>query len=706
MECTSSTQVFEIEDLIPIPKDFDDDITKIEPVINEMFKTKINSFDDLMKFIRAQQKIIHITLSPIKILYVYRMMIKEGKIEKNEHTKQYEQYLKSKNARSTSGVMVVTLVTSPWPKTAEEDYGLEVEGDIHKGDLTYKPKQTEELANEYKTFSCKYTCAFCPTEPGQPKSYLKREPAVARANQNRFDAIAQFRDRGFTYLINGHYFDKVELLVLGGTWSSYPKDYQEEFIRDTYYAANTFYDKNFKTSPREKLSIEEEIKLNEKALCRIIGLTLETRPDQIKEDNDEIIRFRRFGVTRVQVGVQHTNDKVLKYVNRGCYYEDTIRAIRLLKDNGFKVDIHLMPDLPGSDPELDKEMFEKFLNDHNLQVDQIKVYPCSIVPWTKIAIWADNEKRNYDTVNNPERLNKFDNRRYRSYTEDTYEDIRIPIGKERTIPSNPLFELLMAFKDNIHEWTRINRLVRDIPGIYVDGDQYHENLRDLLHKEMKRRGLKCKCIRCREVKNQKSDVSKAIVVIYEYYSSGGKEYHLSCESPDKSIVYGFLRLRISENSGSVFKELRNTALIRELHVYGNVVPVSKKNDVTTSAQHIGFGKKLLRLAETIAFSHNVNRIAVISGVGVRDYYRKQDYHDCEGLGNFQIKTLTADYITNVQTMEHIFVPPPKPVKLQVRKPVKVENQIIPNNDTRNNDGLFLIGIIFLLFVLFYHFIYK
>ncbi|ARF09600.1 radical SAM superfamily protein [Indivirus ILV1] len=654
----------EIEDIIPIPKDFIENPIVIEPVIHKMLKTEINSTNEFLKFIRAQQKIIHITLSPIKILYVYRMMIKDGKINKNEH---YEKFMKAKNMRSTSGVMVVTLVTSPWPKTAEEDYGLEIEGDIHKGDIIIKPERTIELAKKYKNFSCKFDCFFCPSEPGQARSYLKREPAVARANQNRFDAISQFRDRGLTYLINGHYFDKVELLVLGGTWSSYPKDYQEEFILDTYYAANTFYDKNFKINRREKLSIEEEIRINEKTLCRIIGLTLETRPDQINPD--ELIRFRRFGVTRVQIGVQHTNDIVLKYVNRGCYYKDIIRAIKLLKDNCFKVDIHLMPDLPGSTPKMDKEMFEFILNCFDLQIDQIKIYPCSVVPWTQIAIWDENEKRNYDTVNNPDGLNKFNNRRYKSYTENTYDNIRISIGKNKDIPSNPLFELLIAFKSNIRPWIRINRLVRDIPGIYVNDSNYREDLRDILHTEMKKRGQKCICIRCREVKNQKSDIDKAILIAYEYNSSGSKEFHLSYESLDRNIVFGFLRLRIPNNDNTeiVFNELKDTALIRELHVYGTVVPVNKQNDNQPSAQHMGLGKKLLRKAEFIAYQHKFKRIAVISGVGVRNYYRKQEYYDADGFGNFQIKTLTDEYITKISPIECIFVSPPQPVKLKVRK---------------------------------------
>lgn len=250
--------------------------------------------------------------------------------------------------------MVVTVVTSPWPKSSEQNYGPDVEGSVHDADAFTKPEETIKLSKKNKTFSCKYDCFYCPSEPGQPRSYIKKEPAVARANQHRFDAINQFRDRGLTYLINGHPFDKVELIVLGGTWTSYPRDYQDDFICDLYYAANTFYNKDYETNPREKKTLEEEILMNETSFCRIIGLTLETRPDQINAE--EIIRFRRFGVTRVQLGVQHVDKDILQYVNRGCYTEDAINAIRLLKDSCYKVDIHLMPDLPSSSPEKDRSM--------------------------------------------------------------------------------------------------------------------------------------------------------------------------------------------------------------------------------------------------------------------------------------------------------------------------------------------------------------
>lgn len=643
MECAgdnrnnnSANGDMDIENIIPVPRNFVEDPIALEYVVRELLTTNINSDQDMVTFIRAQQKIVHCPLNPIKILYIYRTMINDGKIERNKH---YEQFMKSKRVRATSGVMVVTVVTSPWPKTAEELYGADVEGDVHNSDPFDKPELTQEFAKTFKKFSCKFDCFYCPAEPGQPRSYIKREPAVARSNSHRFDAVAQFRDRGMTYLINGHHFDKVELIVLGGTWSSYPRDYQEEFIRDLYYAANTFYSKNYDQNPnsrRSRLSVEEEIKLNEDSFCRIIGLTLETRPDEINPE--ELIRFRRFGVTRVQLGIQHVDDDILRYVNRGCTTKDAINAIKLLKDSCFKVDIHLMPDLPGSNPEKDRNMFEHILNSPDLQADQMKLYPTAVLPWSRIETWHNNYKRGYNTKKNPEHLSKVDNRIYKPYAEDPLNNIKIQVSKKLEIPSTPLIELLIEFKNKIHPWIRINRLVRDFPGLYISGGNDRENLRDIIHKEMQKRGLVCKCIRCREVKNRKTDVQNAILVVREYDASEGKEYFISYESPDKSIIYGFLRLRISPNSGKVcFPELVNTALMRELHVYGTVVPINKKNDVSSeSSQHMGFGKRLIKKAEELTISHGLDRIAVIAGVGVRNYYRKQGYQDD---GQFQIKKL-------------------------------------------------------------------
>jgi len=653
--CSSSdiNSSTDVEDIIPELRGFVDDPKIIEPVIHEMLKTPINSIAQMTKFLLAQQRRTHCVLNPAKVLYVYKLMLRDKKIEKSRaHT----QFLKSKQVRANSGVMVVTVVMSPWPETVEAQWATETIGPISEQDPLIKSSLDQELSSKNKSFSCKFDCFYCPSEPGQPRSYLSREPGVARANRHRFDAVNQFRDRGLSYITNGHYFDKVELIVLGGTWSSYPMDYQEAFIRDLYYAANTFYSYD---NPRSRLSVKEEIRVNETAMCRIIGLTLETRPDQV--NMAELERFRMFGVTRVQLGVQHTDDGILKYINRGCTTADAVRAIRLLKWNCFKVDIHIMPDLPGSDVQCDREMFDYLLQSPDLQFDQCKIYPCAVVPWTKIEIWYKNAKEGYDHVANPRSLNKFENRSYMPYTETDLEN-RIQVGKKRSIPSNPLIELLIDVKGKMHPWVRINRLARDIPGLYISGGNDHEDLRHILKNEMIARNLPpCKCIRCREVKDQVTDLTAAVLVVREYPASNGKELFLSFETPDLSTIYGFLRLRINDEikgTTEYFNELQNCALIRELHVYGMVVPVNVNSNSNgpqdAKTQHAGFGKRLMQKAEEIAISYGKPRIAVIAGVGVRDYYRKLGYLDSVGYGNFQIKNLNLCVLETKSYYHHYY----------------------------------------------------
>jgi len=500
------------------------------------------------------------------LLFLYRKLVIKQNFKENSSLKFC---LTTKKVRRLSGVMVITVLTSPYP--------------------TYK------LPNgkiKKQRFSCKHNCYFCPNEKGQPRSYLKNEPAVLRANANDFDPIKQFNDRANTYYHIGHPVDKIELLVLGGTWSEYPHEYQEEFVKDLFYAANVFYDNN----PRESLSLIEEQKFNETAKCKIIGLTLETRPDSITPE--EIKRFRYYGCTRVQIGIQHTNDELLRIINRGCYLKDTIRAIKLLKDACYKIDIHLMPDLPFSTPELDNEMFDMVLESPDLQIDQIKVYPCEVVPWTTIKKWHDEGK-------------------YESY------------GQEK------LIEVILNFKKKVHPWIRLNRVIRDIPNEYISGGNNVTNLRQYLLQMLKDRGEICKCIRCREVKDKKIDPNTAKLVVRTYPASDGTEYFISFETSDEKTIFGFVRLRLVKNSSVDFiSEIKNAALIRELHVYGNMNPTFKFKNDDSKIQHAGFGKRLMKKAEEIAYSQGYKKIVVISGIGVKNYYRKLGY---ESQGTYMVK---------------------------------------------------------------------
>ena len=326
---------------------------------------------------------------------------------------------------------------------------------------------------------------------------------MKRANENGFDAVLQFTDRAATLASNGHPVDKVELLVLGGTWASYPHAYQEEFCRDLFFAANTFGERADERR-RERLSLYEEQVINESAPCKIIGLTLETRPDTI--DAEELRRLRYYGCTRVQLGVQHTDDVVLKKINRGCYTRHTVAALRRLKDACFKVDVHLMPNLPATTVESDRQMFGRMLHDQTLQADQWKIYPCEVVPWTVIKKWHASGE-------------------YDPYGEDV------------------LAELLCEIKQQVHPWIRLNRVVRDIPSQYVTGGVDAPNLRQNVLNMLAERGQRCRCIRCREVGDDIAAAATAELIKREYDGSDGHEVFLSFESGPQETLLGFLRLR-------------------------------------------------------------------------------------------------------------------------------------------------------------------
>ena len=463
--------------------------------------------------------------------------------------------------RSQSGVLVCTVFTDAFPKYFDDEKGKVMS----------------------QKFSCKHNCYFCPSEPAreenkwiaQPRSYLSSEPGVARANSVNYDVVAQINMRLTQYQKMGHELDKLEVLVLGGTWSEYPLPYQKEFIRNIYYASNTYHSKR-----EARFSLEEEMLLNETAKIRIIGLTLETRPDTVTIE--EIKRFRMYGCTRLQMGAQHTDNNILKLSNRGHKVEDTKNAIRLLKKNGYKLDLHVMPNLHGSNPELDKNMLDEILYDEDLQADQLKLYPVSVVQWSV-----------YEKM--------FNEGVYKPYSDDILKDV------------------LLYVKRKMHPWIRLNRVIRDIPESEILGACSNPNMRQDLAKI-----ANCQCIRCREVKGNKVDPNYKLVR-RDYKASGGQEVFLSFESQDESTIYGFLRLRlqdIEENDDEVFDELKDSALIRELHVYGNVSKVGNKK---SNSQHLGFGTKLLAEAEKISVHSGLTSISVISGIGVRQYYRKRGY---------------------------------------------------------------------------------
>jgi ELP3 family radical SAM enzyme/protein acetyltransferase len=314
--------------------------------------------------------------------------------------------------------------------------------------------------------------------------------------------------------------------------------------------------------------------------------------------------FRKLGVTRVQIGVQHTNDLILKYINRQCTNEINQYAIAFLKQNCFKVDIHLMLDLPSSTPEDDIIMLEEVLSNPNYEADQWKIYPTETTNFTKIKEWYDEGI-------------------YKPYAE-------LDNG-------NLLRDVIIHAKKLMKPWIRINRIIRDIPVISIEGGISCPEMRGQIEILMQKEGIKCKCIRCREIKNKKVNFDDIVEKVRKYEASNGIEYFISYETSDENILVGYIRLRLNNTFDLTMPELKECAFIRELHVLGNHLNIGNSSNENT-CQHRGFGKKLLMKAESIANENGFKKIAIISGVGVRDYYRKYGYK----LENtFMIGNLTA-----------------------------------------------------------------
>ncbi|EPY26260.1 histone acetyltransferase [Angomonas deanei] len=482
----------------------------------------------------------------------YRQLVRQGELAENPLI---EELLIRKRGKSHSGVLVITVFMGPGE------------------------------------FSCPKDCHYCPNQPGIARSYLLKEPGVLRGFRNGWDPISQFYDRASALENNGHIVDKIELIILGGTFSFYPKKYVEEFMTASFYAANTYYD----SAPlRPMRSLAEEITLNETTRCRIIGITVETRPDYINAS--ELRRFRSLGVTRVQLGIQHLDDDILNLINRDCPTIKTVYAIERLLDAGFKVDAHWMPDLPGSSYEKDLELFQTLFSPENesFQVDQWKVYPTATVPFTKIEEWYKAGK-------------------YKPYAEEEN--------------GAKMVKLLIYIMSHCPYRIRLNRIIRDIPTTYIMGGEKRCNLRQVIEREMKEKHIQCHDIRERECKGNPVDRSATKLYCEEFRASGGTELYISVENEPRTQLYGHLRLRLRDHPDeehSILPVLVGAALIRELHTYGKLVAVHQHNE-GHAAQHVGVGTELMREAEKIAKSKGFTKIAVIAGVGVRRYYAKLGY---------------------------------------------------------------------------------
>jgi elongator complex protein 3 len=486
-------------------------------------------------------------------------------------------------------------------------------------------------------FACPHgKCIYCPggIEVNTPLSYVGTEPSTKIAQHVNYDPFRQVWSKVIQLLERGHSVDKAELVIVGGTFPFYPINYQKDFVKKCYDAFNLFdmqlinnkdnsnlkyienvSIKNFKLSE----DLEKAKKNNEKSNIRCVGLTVETKPDYCKKEH--IDTMLELGTTRIEIGVQSLSDKVFKATNRGHTLSDVYEAFYLAKNCGYKIAAHMMPGLPKSSINQDMEDFKKLFNDEGLRPDMLKIYPTLVIKNTGL---------------------------YKLYQEKKYN----------SYSTEDLVKILVEIKKIIPPWTRIMRIQREIESNDIVSGPKMGNLRQLVLNELDKQGIKCKCIRCREIglKNLKNEFSPKDIKLcrIDYHSSNGKEIFLSFESDDNNIIFGFLRLRImsdpqrnelkekeeiteKENNDLTTKRKKLlSGVVRELHVYGPLAKIGFKsttenNDLTTKRkgfiyQHKGLGQNLLREAEKICKQEfNLKKLSVISAIGTREYYKKFGY---------------------------------------------------------------------------------
>ncbi|MEM2210190.1 MAG: tRNA uridine(34) 5-carboxymethylaminomethyl modification radical SAM/GNAT enzyme Elp3 [Nitrososphaerales archaeon] len=465
--------------------------------------------------------------------------------------------------------------------------------------LTVKPVRTASgivmVAAMTKPMPCPHgTCVYCPggVKFGTPQSYSGKEPASMRAAQCNYDPYDQVTTRLKQLSDSGHKIGKVELIILGGTFLSFPLDYQRDFIKGCYDALN-----QCKSS-----SLEEAIKKAEIARIRNVGLTIETRPDWCKEQHVDLMLS--YGCTRVEIGVQTLNENILSLIQRKHTINDVIEAFRIAKDAGYKIGAHMMPGLPSSNPENDLNDFYKLFNDVDFKPDMLKIYPTLVLKGTKLYEWYKNGN-------------------YSPYDLDT------------------LINLIIEVKKIVPRWVRIMRINREIPSHEIVAGVKHGNLREIVQREMAKRGLSCKCIRCREVglklkRGYSVRLDYVKLLCEKYEASSGLEVFLSYEDTLNDILLGFLRMRVpSQYAHRLEIKNQNACLIRELHVYGRLVPIGEKDE--KSWQHRGYGMALIEEAERMALEEfDAKKMVIISAIGTREYYRKLGY---ELEGPYMVKRL-------------------------------------------------------------------
>ena len=487
--------------------------------------------------------------------YKYHKVIKNAKIlhhATEEELQVVTQLLKRRITRTISGVSVIAIMTKPLP--------------------------------------CPGKCVYCPGQDSQPnqkvaQSYTGHEPAAMRSIHNNYDPYEQVQSRIRDLEAIGHIVDKIDLVCMGGTILSTPIEYQEEFIKGAYEGV----------IGGKAVSLDEAKKLAENSKRRLIGLTIETRPDYCTEPYVDMML--NYGATRVEIGIQTVLDDVYKKVNRGHTTQDSIDAIRIAKDAGLKINAHMMPNLPGSNYSKDLEMFDVLFSSPDYRPDMLKIYPCVVIKGTVLYDWWKE-------------------------------------GKFAPYSLDELIELIASVKQKIPSYVRIQRIMRDIPAFLIEAGCKKSNLRQLIHKRLEEHNSKCNCIRCREygiVKKSKvcdehifEDVK---LYRHDYEASNGQETFLSYENKKEDYLVAYLRLRKpSEYAHRPELNDGKTMIVREVKVVGELVPIDKKPLRSTQIQHRGFGKQLMVNAEKIAVEDfDSNKLAVISGIGVRNWFYELGY---------------------------------------------------------------------------------
>lgn len=501
-----------------------------------------------------------------------------------------------------------------------------------------------------KPFPCPGECIFCPNDVRMPKSYLSDEPGAQRAEQNSFDPYLQTYSRLRAYYNNGHPTDKIEMIILGGTWSFYPETYQIWFIKRVFDALHDFgagidrtaeveaalrdasqlhpernlvnvmlhgealeqtYNQAVQAvyrdemrrsrdigaeiargerqrSPIDEFATWEELEAahrqNENAPCRCVGLVIETRPDHISVE--EVLRVRRLGCTKVQIGFQSLNDTVLRLNRRGHTVAATRRAVKLLRQAGFKIHAHWMPNLYGSSPQQDIEDYERLFGDPDFRPDELKIYPCSL-------------------IESAELMAKYRDGAWQPYTH------------------GELLDVLAACFLLTPEYCRLTRVVRDIPGTDIVAGNQMTNFRQLVERELAQRGQHSRDIRAREIRHREVDPDTLQLDELWYETSASREVFLQFITAERQIA-AFLRLSLPTEP-PITDELAGAAIIREVHVYGQSVEIGET--AQGKAQHVGLGTQLIEHAARIAGAAGFARLAVISAVGTRGYYRKRGFDD-------------------------------------------------------------------------------